>query len=92
MLTELREPLHAAVESFEEGSLERDAIERIANILDEPTSVQGLALASLMRDRPHSGGCSINTEPFDLPNGWWLVTFTLSGFTCGIAPDGSVSS
>jgi hypothetical protein len=52
---------------------------------------QALALARLMRERTGSN-VSIVREPFDLPAGYLLVTFLVGGFTCGIAPDGSVSS
>jgi hypothetical protein len=31
-------------------------------------------------------------EPLDLPAGYMLVTFVVGWFTCGIAPDGGVSS
>ena len=55
------------------------------------TDDQALALARLMRQRPGSN-VSIVREPFDLPDGYMLVTFAAGGFTCGIAPDGSVSS
>lgn len=107
MLNELRHAHRRFTEAREDEIVKVDTIpampdmrEDTANelakvtgaLLDEPTNVQALALARLMRDRPHSGGCSINTEPFDLPNGYWLVVFTLSGFTCGIAPNGDVSS
>lgn len=55
------------------------------------TEQQALALARLMHGRPNSN-VSIAREPFDLPAGYLLVTFVVGGFTCGIAPDGSVSS
>lgn len=55
------------------------------------TGEQALALARLMRARPNSN-VSIVREPFDLPVGYMLVTFVVGGFTCGIAPDGTVSS
>ena len=55
------------------------------------TDEQAVALARLMRQRPHSN-VSIVREPFDLPAGYMLVIFVVGGFTCGIAPDGSVSS
>lgn len=52
---------------------------------------QSTALARLMRDRPEQN-VSIMRKPFDLPDGYVMVTFAPSGFTCGIAPDGSVHS
>jgi len=55
------------------------------------TDEQARALARLMRDRTGSD-VQIRTAPFDLPAGYVLVTFLASGFTCGIAPDGTVSS
>ncbi len=55
------------------------------------TDEQALALARLMRGRMNSN-VNIIREPFDLPAGYILVTFVVGGFTCGIAPDGSVSS
>jgi hypothetical protein len=55
------------------------------------TDPQARALARLMRARVDSN-VSIAREPFDLPAGYILVTFVVSGFTCGIGPDGSVSS
>jgi hypothetical protein len=55
------------------------------------TDDQAIALARLMRGRTNSN-VSIVREPFDLPAGYMLVTFVVGGFTCGIAPDGNVSS
>ena len=55
------------------------------------TGEQALALAHLMRDRPNSN-VSIVRAPFDLPERYLLVTFAAGGFTCGIAPNGDVSS
>ncbi len=55
------------------------------------TDEQALALARLMRGRTNSNVNIVRT-PFDLPAGYLLVTFAVGGFTCGIAPDGSVSS
>ena len=55
------------------------------------TDKQALTLARLMRGRTDSN-VNIVTEPFDLPAGYILAMFVLGGFTCGIAPDGSVSS
>ncbi len=55
------------------------------------TEEQALALARLMRARS-DGDVRIVREPFDLPPGYVLVTFVVGGFTCGIAPDGCVSS
>ena len=55
------------------------------------TNPQALALARLMRSRLDSN-VSIARAPFDLPAGYILAMFVLGGFTCGIAPDGSVSS
>lgn len=68
-----------------------EAVETVAIELDYTTSVQALALASLVRQRAEES-VVMRTRPFDLPDGYWLVTFEPSGFTCGIAPDGSVSS
>lgn len=34
----------------------------------------------------------VEMGPFDLPPGYMLVHFPKSGFTCGISPDGDVSS
>jgi hypothetical protein len=57
------------------------------------TDEQALALARLMRERSNSNSnVNVVREPFDLPAGYLLVTFMVGGFTCGIAPDGSVSS
>jgi hypothetical protein len=55
------------------------------------TDEQALALAWLMRGRTNSN-VNVVRDPFDLPAGYMLVTFVVGGFTCGIAPDGSVSS
>lgn len=55
------------------------------------TDEQALALARLMRGRTNSN-VTIVCAPFDLPPGYVLVTFLLGGFTCGIGPDGRVSS
>jgi hypothetical protein len=55
------------------------------------TDEQAQALARPMRGRPGSD-VHIVRGPFDLPAGYLLVTFVVGGFTCGIAPDGSVSS
>jgi hypothetical protein len=55
------------------------------------TDQQALALARLIRGRTNSN-VNIVRAPFDLPTGYLLVTFVVGGFTCGIAPDGSVSS
>ncbi len=55
------------------------------------TDEQALALARLLRQRPGSN-VNIVRKPFDLPAGYLLVSFVVGGFTCGIAPDGSVSS
>lgn len=63
----------------------------VRELLGEQTNVQALALARLLRGR-ESTGVHIATEPFDLPDGYWAVEFLRDGFTCGIAPDGSVSS
>jgi hypothetical protein len=56
-----------------------------------PTDEQGAALARLMRGRADSN-VAIVREPFDLPAGYMLVTFVVGGFTCGISPEGDVSS
>ncbi len=55
------------------------------------TDEQALALARLMRERTDSN-VNVVREPFDLPAGYLLVVFVVGGFTCGIAPDGRVSS
>ena len=55
------------------------------------TNPQALSLARLMRARVDFN-VNIAREPFDLPAGYILVTFVVGGFTCDIAPDGSVSS
>jgi hypothetical protein len=55
------------------------------------TDPQASSLARLMRARVDSN-VNIVREPFDLPAGYILVTFVVGGFTCGIAPDGTVSS
>jgi hypothetical protein len=55
------------------------------------TDEQALSLARLMSARTNSN-VNIVREPFDLPSGYMLVTFVVGGFTCGIAPDGTVSS
>ncbi len=54
------------------------------------TDEQALAFARLMRGR--SSNANLIPEPFDLPTGYVLVIFAVDGFTCGIAPDGRVSS
>jgi hypothetical protein len=63
----------------------------VDTLLSEPTNVQALALARLMRDRP-GAQVVVHRDVFDLPNGYWLAVIGLDGFQCGIAPDGSVSS
>jgi len=55
------------------------------------TDDQSIALGRLVRGRPNSN-VNIVREPFDLPAGYMLMTFVVAGFTCGIAPDDSVSS
>ncbi len=55
------------------------------------TDEQAQALARLMRQRPDTN-VNIIRKPFDLLKGYMLVAFVVDGFTCGIAPDGSVSS
>jgi hypothetical protein len=55
------------------------------------TDPQARALARLMDGRVDSN-VNIAREPLGLPAGYILVTFVVGGFTCGIAPDGSVSS
>lgn len=55
------------------------------------TDEQAIAIARLMRGRTRSN-LTIVREPLDLPAGYVLVTFVVDGFTCGIAPDGLVSS
>lgn len=67
------------------------ALASIVRELLEPTNVQALALARLMRDRP-GAQVVVHRDVFDLPNGYWLAIIGLDGFQCGIAPDGSVSS
>jgi hypothetical protein len=63
----------------------------VRDLLAEPTNVQALALAKLMRDYPNRQ-VVIHQEVFDLPSGYWLAILGTDGFQCGIAPDGSVSS
>ena len=55
------------------------------------TEPQARSLARLMDARLDSN-INIAREPLGLPPGYILVTFVVGGFTCGIAPDGSVSS
>jgi len=55
------------------------------------TDEQALALARLMRGRPDSN-VTVARESMGLPAGYLLVVFVVGGFTCGIAPDGAVSS
>jgi hypothetical protein len=55
------------------------------------TDEHALTLARLIRGRATSK-VKIVRDPFDLPAGYMLVTFVVGGFTCGIAPDGRVSS
>lgn len=62
----------------------------------EVTSEQALALAEQMNNRPNQL-VEIVRNVFDLPDGYLLVNFgggqtRSGGFTCGIAPDGKVSS
>lgn len=66
------------------------AVEELDAILSEPTNLQGLALAGLLRNRTR-GNCNIYRNAFDLPEGYWFVRFA-DGFECGIAPNGDVSS
>jgi hypothetical protein len=98
-LTELRHvalsvrSIAAALEEDVDPSAVAELAHEVANtleqVLEEPTNVQALALARLLRDRP---GKSANVTPnFDLPAGYWFVTFN-DGFECGIAPNGDVSS
>jgi hypothetical protein len=106
MLHELRE-LHLAQEAYtnaiDEGDLEVADLYRknLARVVDEvhtafgePTNRQALALARLIRQRPDAH-VAIRQRPFDLPEGYWLVSFTSypqDEFQCGIAPNGDVSS
>lgn len=107
-LTEMRTDLLAARESLRTGhagatrvvadTLEKhaatlgDIIAR-ANVVDRyrvelPTVEQANALRRGRRERQVA---SVQARPFDLPADYLLVTYD-DGFTCGIAPDGSVSS
>lgn len=90
--------IESAIMALEEGVRPDAVAERLREVLDElrsePTNVQALALARLMRDRPDSV-VTVNPNPFDLPEGYWQAWFPATpseGFMCGIAPDGSVSS
>lgn len=90
----LHEDAQTIAEAFADSEDQElyDATDRIrqAFAADAPCE-QALALARLMTNREPSN-VSIAVAPFDLPAGYWLVRFERSGFTCGIAPDGSVSS
>lgn len=103
MLYELRSAIKAYRDAPHEGRDERarDAAERAAKIagelLSEPTNVQALALARLLRDRPEHVARVYPYGRFDLPDGYWLVIFDhrergAHDFECGIAPNGRVSS
>lgn len=89
---------HADVDSrgfTEDEELLAGTGEEVANalreLLSDEVTVQALALARLLRDRPGSHA-EIRQGAFDLPNGYWHVTFLPSAFVCGIAPNGDVSS
>jgi ABC-type protease/lipase transport system fused ATPase/permease subunit len=89
---------HADVDSrgfTEDEELLAGTGEQLANalreMLDEPTTVQALALARLMRDRPNAQ-VVVHQGVFDLPQGYWLAIIGTDGFQCGIAPNGDVSS
>lgn len=58
---------------------------------DFPTREQNAALERLSVNR---GGESarVTERPFDLPTDYIMVVFEPSNFTCGISPDGDVSS
>lgn len=57
---------------------------------DTPANPQANAL--LDRVRRNSGPTEVHVKPFDLPDGYLLVIDQVGEFTCGIAPDGRVSS
>lgn len=92
---ELRQALDTYELALARSDDEYDALMVIAKaareLLADPTNVQALALARLMRDREPSA-VHITPRPFDLPEGFVAVTFLASGFECGIAPTGEVSS
>lgn len=68
-------------------------VDLVEEMLGEPNYVQALALAARMTN---TRWLSIAVGPFDLPKGYWLVDFEggqhKGGFTCGISPEGEVSS
>lgn len=99
MLSEVLKHALAAYDEYERAAEPGDdtsasyhLAEAVRELLNEPTNVQALALARLMRDRPAAAQVVVHRDVFDLPNGYWLAIIGLDGFQCGIAPDGSVSS
>lgn len=83
-----------------QSNMERDAetlgdIIARANIVDRyrvelPTVEQANALARLAQGRS-AKVASVMSRPFDLPADYLMVVYE-DGFTCGIAPNGDVSS
>jgi hypothetical protein len=62
---------------------------QLGRLLARGTVEQLRAAGARMHDR--DALVRVAWEPFDLPRGYVQLWFE-SGFTCGIAPDGSVSS
>lgn len=85
------ERVHDAEALADYGALLASVVRDLLDELAQPTNLQALALARLMRDRP-GAQVVVHRDVFDLPNGYWLAVIGLDGFQCGIAPDGSVSS
>lgn len=79
------------------GAATEEVVRVVRELLEEPTNVQALALARLMRSRRRGTatlGLSLahhSPDAFVLAN-YWTAVFADDGFECGIAPDGSVSS
>lgn len=92
---EMRQALDTYELAVARSDDEYDALMVIAKaareLLGEPTNVQMLAVARLMRDREPSA-VHITPNPFDLPEGWIAATFLAGGWECGISPEGEVSS
>jgi hypothetical protein len=67
----------------------RELVTQLETVLRNGTQAQISSLT--FRLRPEDPLVRVAWEPFDLPKGYAQLWFA-SGFTCGIAPDGSVSS
>jgi hypothetical protein len=65
--------------------------EGLLNVIDFATGKQQGAMMLRVRMNPSDMLTRVAWEPFDLPKGYVQLWFK-SGFTCGVSPEGEVSS